>query len=129
MSTAFAVNAGIRLMAAWKVARLAAWYSAWNAGVVAQPAAQRGLPHADAGRGLHDGRLGQERQDGSLAHGAVSRRGRRGFSAHLRSSALVWAGSAVSVVSQAIRGVAFGGSVSQSSLRKTLRDYSGRITN
>jgi putative transposase len=29
-----------------------------------QPAAQRGLPHADAGCGRHDRRFGQERQNG-----------------------------------------------------------------
>ena len=57
-------------------------------GVLGQPAAQRGLPHGDAGRGLPDRRLGQQRQNGLLAHG-------RGFGAvadsGFRSSALVCA--------------------------------------
>ena len=43
-------------------------------GILGQPAAQRRLPHAAAGRGLHDRRLGQERQNRLLAHG-------RGFGA------------------------------------------------
>ena len=68
MSTARTVNAGIRLMAAWKVVRRAASYSALNA-LLGQPAAQRLLPHAAAGRGLRDRRLGQERQNRLFAHG------------------------------------------------------------